>query len=109
MAHDPWTAEAHIPHGSADAHYRVVNNNGDILIDGIEDREVATLAASAPNLLTKLDKVATWLEGLADKCEKAAAESPFITIKEACKADARNYAATAKDIRAAIAQAEPTP
>jgi hypothetical protein len=49
---------------------------------------------------TKLDKIATWLEGNAARREQHAKEcARFQSIADEYLAEARNYRATAKDIR----------
>lgn len=53
----------------------------------------------------KFEKLASWLEGLAADSEKQAETSArFESLAAACKADANNYRATAKNIRKEIAR-----
>lgn len=65
----------------------------------------ARLIAAAPDLLAKCEKIVAWLDRLAAKAEREAKDCRFITLKEAYEADAKNYRATAADVRTAIAQA----
>ena len=56
-------------------------------------------------LRTTAERVAAWLDRLADNAERQAATNErFRSLHEACVADARNYRATARDIRRAIAE-----
>jgi len=69
----------------------------------------ARLIAVAPLLLAKCEKIVAWLDRNAAKEEQAAAkEHQFISLKDARLADAKNYRATAADIRAVIAKTKET-
>ena len=61
---------------------------------------------AVPDLVAKLEKVAVWLDRLTAHNKQLAAKTDYITLKEACEADAKNFGATAKDIRAALAKAK---
>ena len=77
-------------------------------IDGNHKRQDANarLIAVAPELLGKCEKVVAWLDRLASHAEANAAKNDrFPSLKEAEIADAKNYRASAKDIRAVIAKA----
>lgn len=65
----------------------------------------ARLIAIAPELLEKCKKIVCWLDKLAARSEEAAKDRRFITLSEANQADAKNYRATADDIRAVISKA----
>lgn len=67
--------------------------------------EDARLIAIAPKLLEKCKKIVCWLDKLAARSEEAAKDRRFITLSEAHQADAKNYRATADDIRAVISKA----
>ena len=66
----------------------------------------ATLIAAAPAMFAKLHRIATWLEANAKRNEDAAKICRFESLNEAYRADAKNYRATAKDIRVTLAAAE---
>ena len=66
----------------------------------------ARLIAAAPEMHAKLEKLATWIESNAGVHEKYAANCrDFPSIVESSLADAKNYRATAKDIRKLLANA----
>lgn len=67
--------------------------------------DLAALRASHAELMAKLEKIAAWQERLASNCKINAHKSRFETMKEAYAADAKNHAATAADIRSALANA----
>ena len=66
----------------------------------------AHLIAAAPAMYEALQKVCKWLDMVARDADTKAALSNFITLIVACKSDAANYRATAKDLRLALAKAE---
>ncbi|KKL85718.1 hypothetical protein LCGC14_1951910 [marine sediment metagenome] len=67
----------------------------------------ACLIATAPALLAKCEKVIAWLDWLANHAESRAAKNDrFPSLKETEIADAKNYRATANDIRAVVAKAK---
>jgi hypothetical protein len=106
----PWYAESH-------------NRNNDVLVSNNEyqialclthpihfkaqaNAEFIVTACNAHgDLVAKLDQVASWLERLAADSEQQAKDTRFSSLAEACAADAKNYRATAKDIRAALRKA----
>ncbi len=57
-----WSCKAHVPYFSADAHYRVLDENGAVIMDGIEEESVAQLAAAAPELREVLQLVTGLLD-----------------------------------------------
>lgn len=59
-----------------------------------------------PELVAKLKKVVTWLEGCAKRSKRQAETCNWKSLEEANKADEKNYRATIKDIRQLIAKAE---
>lgn len=70
-----------------------------------EDKANASLIAAAPDLLEKCKKIVSWLDKLADQSEESAKDRRFVSLSDAHQADAKNYRATADDIRAVIAKA----
>jgi len=66
----------------------------------------ARLIAAAPDLLAKCIKVRDYFLRLAERSEHNAQVSDFPTYGEACKADAKNWRTTARDIETVIAKAE---
>lgn len=56
----------------------------------------------------ELRKVADWVERLLAYSESRAKDRQFPSLSEAHEADARNYRATLKSIRAALSTGEPT-
>jgi vacuolar-type H+-ATPase subunit E/Vma4 len=65
----------------------------------------ARLIAAAPDLLEKCEKIVRWLDKLAARSEESTKDRRFVSPSEAHQADAKNYRATADDIRAVIAKA----
>lgn len=53
-----------------------------------------------------LEKLASWLDTLAEHAELRAKDTRFITLSEANRLDALNYRATAKSARAALKEVE---
>jgi len=72
---------------------------------GEEAAANARLIAAAPDLYTEAVRIVEWLERLAAGTETLAKDTRFITLAEANAADAKNYRASAKGLRAAIAKA----
>lgn len=68
-------------------------------------KQLANLIAAAPKMHAKLDKIATWLEANAKRNEESAKTCNFESLKQAYIADAKNYRATAKDIRKLLKEA----
>lgn len=66
----------------------------------------AELIAAAPELLDTCLRVVAWLDRLAISADSQAQSTQFTTMKDACESDAKNYRATAADIRRAIAKAQ---
>jgi hypothetical protein len=61
------------------------------------------LKAENVRLHAALQRVITWLDGLAKQSEQQAKTSDqFPSLAEACKADAKNYRATADNLRKAL-------
>lgn len=67
--------------------------------------ELAALRRRCEAMQAALTKVADWLDSLAADSERQAKDSRFITLAEACAADARNFKATAKSCRRALSGA----
>lgn len=111
--HTQWTYEAHIPHGSGDAEWRVIDAQGNVvaIVDPnmLCDNETtfaepqARLIASAPELLAALKVAAPYVEAELDYLLSAVKDDPK-TGSEAEKA--RGVFA---QILSAIAKAEGTP
>lgn len=85
---------------------------GGVMCDGIllKDGRLhpdARLIAAAPELLAKCEKVVSWLDRMSESSEREAAKhtEQFPSLSEAFAAEAKNYRATAKDIRSVIAKA----
>jgi len=68
--------------------------------------EITRLKASNKALVKALEKVAAWLDRQTVNSENQAASTNLFTLRESCEADAKNYAATAKSIRAVLAKHE---
>ena len=64
------------------------------------------LCNAAPALLAKCEKIIAWLDRLAATAEHAARDDRFLSLQAARIADAKNFRATADDIRAVIAKAK---
>ena len=60
-------------------------------------------------LLAELSKISAWLDRLATHDEAQAKDTRFETMRDAYTADAKNYRAIIKSIKAAIAKAEGKP
>ena len=56
-------------------------------------------------LVGKLKKFANWMDTLAENAEKSLATCRFESLNEAYRHDAKNYRATAADIRKALKEA----
>jgi len=69
-------------------------------------KHLETIQAAAPELLAKCEKTIAWLDRLAAAAEQAAKDDRFLSLQEARLADAKNYRATANDIRAVVAKAK---
>lgn len=69
-------------------------------------RENDQLRETIGELTAKCKKISAWLHRVAADDEVRAKDKRFISLAEACAADAKNYRATAADIDAAIAKAE---
>ena len=77
------------------------------LVDAFNATYAAGINPDAvPDMRAKLEKVAAWLDRLTAHNKQRAAKTDYITLKEACEADAKNFGATAKDIRATLAKAK---
>jgi len=87
---------------------RVVNESGKPevadIIGNFEPN--AHLIAAAPEMYAALKRVTAWLDSIADDAEKQAKDSRFITLKEACEKDAKNFSATSNDLKKALAKAD---
>lgn len=64
------------------------------------------LIAAAPDFYREAKRVVEWLERLAAHCDERAKDSRFPALAAANAADAKNYRASAKGLKAAIAKAE---
>ncbi len=75
--------------------------------DGNHDAKAnAHLIITAAALLAKCEKIVAWLDRLANHAEANVAKNDrFPALREAEIADAKNYRASAKDIRTVIAKA----
>lgn len=72
------------------------------LIRRIANLRAANSASAEPARV--LGKIATWFEAQADRSDATASKSSrFSGLAEACRADAKNYRAMAKEARAALA------
>lgn len=65
--------------------------------------EVDSAIAAVAELIAKAEKVAGWLDAQATAAQGCAQDTRFPSLAEANAADARNYRAIAKDLRAALA------
>ena len=66
----------------------------------------AHLIAAAPELYREAIQVVEWLDRLAARADENAKDTRFQSLADANAADAKNYRASAKGLRAAIAKAE---
>lgn len=72
-------------------------------------KENAAVLSAAPELLAKCEKIVAWLDRNAAVSEQESEkENRFLSLKDARLADAKNYRATADDIRTVIAKAKET-
>lgn len=78
-----------------------VHGNLGTMPDPIDPLDMAQMFAAAPAMYAKL---ASWLERLAKRSEETVTSCRFESLNRAYRADARNYAATAKDIRDLLAE-----
>lgn len=102
----PWEVEAADWPDAGDEHDGTVRyyvRHGEPLINALNAR----LIAAAPAMYQKLDKLATWLERNAEIMREAASRhGRFQSIADDELANAKNYEATARDIRQLLAKAE---
>ena len=68
-------------------------------------RFIVTAVNAHEEMLAALQRVTKWLIRCAEADEERAKDTRFITLSEACTADAKNYRATAKDLQGAIDKA----
>ena len=68
---------------------------------GMHD-EIRRLTEERDRLATALREVIRWLDMIAEKSEQQARYTTFETLRDAWIADAKNYRATAKDLRATL-------
>ena len=71
-----------------------------------EPTDIETLQRHRQMLLAKAKKIVKWLRKLEAQAQKEAAGSNFVTHKEACESDAKNYRATAADVQVVIDHCE---
>jgi hypothetical protein len=64
--------------------------------------EIVRLRKEHAAMRAKLEKVAAYCDRLAERAEANAKDSRFISLAKANEADAKNWRATAMDIRTAI-------
>lgn len=77
--------------------------NAELIVEAVNSH--ASLLKALEEAKAKFEEVATWLERLAANSEEQAQTSArFPSLEAACKADAKNYRATAKNIREEIAR-----
>ena len=62
------------------------------------------IEAENKKLRRALDRVTTWLDRLAIEAEKRARDTRFQTLADANAKDAKNYRATAADLRSAMVE-----
>lgn len=74
-------------------------------VDEVRSIVYCEMHGAAPELVKKCQKIVAWLDMLAKRCDKLAEDKRFITLTEANEADAKNYRATATDIRLALKKA----
>ena len=60
------------------------------------------LRAENAKLRAACEKIVAWLDRLASKAESSAKTCSYTSLKEAYVADAKNYRATAADVRKAV-------
>ena len=77
---------------------------GYLVAESIAPENVGPISATL-DLLEEGKKLVEWLDRLTARAEKEAKENAFITLREAYAADVKNFRATAKGMRAAIAKA----
>lgn len=71
-----------------------------------ENKANARLISAAPELYREAIRVVEWLERLAVRADGGAKDTRFKALAEASAADAKNYRASVKGLKAAIAKAE---
>ena len=77
---------------------------GYLVAESIAPENVGPISATL-DLLEEGKKLVEWLDRLTVRAEKEAKENAFMTLREAHAADVKNFRATAKGMRAAIAKA----
>lgn len=71
----------------------------------LEADKPGVLEAEIVRLRSTIQRVIVWLEGLAKQSDQQAKNSArFQSLADACKADAKNYRATADSLRKALAE-----
>jgi hypothetical protein len=81
----------------------------DSRVEGQPNPEIvanARLIAAAPDFYREATRVVEWIERLAATAEERAKDTRFLSLSEANAFDAKNYRASIKGLRAAIAKAE---
>jgi len=66
----------------------------------------AHMISAAPEMLDACHRIVSWLDRLAAQSDKNARSTRFPSYSDACRADAKNYRATAATLRAVIVKAE---
>lgn len=66
----------------------------------------ARLIAAAPDLYSEAVKVVEWLDRLANRADELAKDRRFPCLADANAADAKNYRASARGLKEAIAKAQ---
>lgn len=85
----------------------ILDNEGHAA-DGLGNRptraEVSEMHAEIARLRTALSKVITWVDGLAaqSSAQEKQNRGRFDSLADACAADAKNYRATARNLRSVL-------
>ena len=78
---------------------------GYLVAESIAPENVGPISATV-DLLEEGKKLVEWLDRMTARAEKEAKENTFITLREAHAADAKNFRASVKGMRAAVLKAE---
>ena len=78
---------------------------GYLVAESIAPENVGPISATL-DLLEEGKKLVEWLDRMTARAEKEAKENTFITLREAHAADAKNFRASVKGMRAAVLKAE---
>lgn len=85
--------------------FAVYSSHGGCIADWIGSRANARLIAQAPAMLAKLEKLAEYMDRLAAHDEQQATDLRFPSLARSASRDAKNWRATAADVRTVIAKA----